>query len=114
MNPTKLANLLNAFLLAQRQMIMTFDTFFNDRRRIPQVPCNTRHRIRQIAYFHMIHESDLVCQQSTCMDRRCYAILCHLLRTTAGLESTEVVDVEEMVAIFLHVLAHDVKNREIQ
>uniref|UniRef100_A0A9I9ED53 DUF8040 domain-containing protein n=1 Tax=Cucumis melo TaxID=3656 RepID=A0A9I9ED53_CUCME len=33
---------------------------------------------------------------------------------TADLESTEHVDVEEMVALFLHVLAHDVKNRQIQ
>ncbi|XP_008444024.1 uncharacterized protein LOC103487473 [Cucumis melo] len=48
------------------------------------------------------------------MDRRCFLILCHLLRTRADLESTEHVDVEEMVALFLHVLAHDVKNRQIQ
>ncbi|XP_050941514.1 protein ALP1-like [Cucumis melo] len=48
------------------------------------------------------------------MDRRCFAILCHLLRTIPGLTSTEVVDVEEMVAMFLHILAHDVKNRVIQ
>uniref|UniRef100_A0A9I9E838 Retrotransposon protein n=1 Tax=Cucumis melo TaxID=3656 RepID=A0A9I9E838_CUCME len=47
------------------------------------------------------------------MDRRCFAILCHLLRTIAGLTSTEVVDVEEMVAMFLHILAHNVKNRVI-
>uniref|UniRef100_A0A9I9E9Y0 DUF8040 domain-containing protein n=1 Tax=Cucumis melo TaxID=3656 RepID=A0A9I9E9Y0_CUCME len=62
----------------------------------------------------MIHESDLVCQQSTRMDRRTFAILCHLLRNVAGLSSTEIVDIEEMVAMFLHVLAHDVKNRVIQ
>ncbi|KAA0042477.1 putative nuclease HARBI1 [Cucumis melo var. makuwa] len=31
-------------------------------------------------------------------------------RTVAGLSSTEIVDVEEMVAMFLHVLTHDVKN----
>ncbi|TYK08389.1 putative nuclease HARBI1 [Cucumis melo var. makuwa] len=48
------------------------------------------------------------------MDRRCFAILCHLLRTSAGLVGTEVIDVEEMVAMFLHILAHDVKNRMIQ
>ncbi|KAA0042272.1 retrotransposon protein [Cucumis melo var. makuwa] len=48
------------------------------------------------------------------MDRRCFAILCHLLRTVAGLTSTEVVDVEEMVAMFLHIVAHDVKNRVIR
>ncbi|KAA0067596.1 retrotransposon protein [Cucumis melo var. makuwa] len=48
------------------------------------------------------------------MDRRTFAILCHLLRIVSGLSSTEIVDVEEMVAMFLHVLAHDVKNRVIQ
>ncbi|KAA0035412.1 putative nuclease HARBI1 [Cucumis melo var. makuwa] len=48
------------------------------------------------------------------MNRRCFAILCHLLRTIGGLTSTEVIDVEEMVAMFLHILAHDVKNRVIQ
>ncbi|KAA0055437.1 putative nuclease HARBI1 [Cucumis melo var. makuwa] len=48
------------------------------------------------------------------MDRRCFAILCHLLRTVAGLTSTEVVDVEEMVAMFLHIVVHDVKNCVIQ
>ena len=62
----------------------------------------------------MIHEFDLVCRQSTCMDRRTFIILCHFLKTVAGLSSTEIVDVEEMVAMFLHVLAHDVKNRIIQ
>uniref|UniRef100_A0A9I9E4A7 DUF8040 domain-containing protein n=1 Tax=Cucumis melo TaxID=3656 RepID=A0A9I9E4A7_CUCME len=52
----------------------------------------------------MIHGSNLVCRQSTRMDRRCFAILCHLLRTIAGLTSTKVADVEEMVAMFLHIL----------
>ena len=86
----------------------------NDSRRITHTPFDTRHRIRQLAYFRMIHMSDLVCRQSTRMDRRTFRILCHLLRTISGLSSIEIVDVEEIVAIFLHVLAHDVKNRVIQ
>ncbi|KAA0063791.1 retrotransposon protein [Cucumis melo var. makuwa] len=45
---------------------------------------------------------------------RTFAILCHLLRTVPGLSSTEIIDVEEMVAMFLHVLAHNVKNRVIK
>ncbi|KAA0046361.1 putative nuclease HARBI1 [Cucumis melo var. makuwa] len=48
------------------------------------------------------------------MDRRTFTILCHLLWTVTGLSSTEIVDVKEMVVMFLHVLAHDVKNRIIQ
>ncbi|KAA0063060.1 retrotransposon protein [Cucumis melo var. makuwa] len=85
----------------------------NNNKRLPHTPPDTRHRIRELAYFRMIHESDLVCRQSTLMDRRTFAILCHLLRNVAGLSSTEIVDVEEMIAMFLHVLAHDVKNREL-
>ena len=34
-----------------------------------------------------------------------------MLRTRGGLEATQYVDVEEMVAIFLHIVAHDIKNR---
>ncbi|KAA0054567.1 retrotransposon protein [Cucumis melo var. makuwa] len=86
----------------------------NNNKRLPHTPPDTRHRIRELAYFRMIHGSDLVCRQSTRMDRRTFAILCHLLRNVAGLSSTEIVDVEEMVAMFLHVLAHDVKNHVIQ
>ncbi|XP_050939301.1 uncharacterized protein LOC103495050 [Cucumis melo] len=48
------------------------------------------------------------------MDRRHFAILCHLLRIIAGLTLTEVIDVEEMVAMFFHILTHDVKNRVLQ
>ncbi|KAL0536142.1 hypothetical protein IC582_025076 [Cucumis melo] len=86
----------------------------NNNKRLPHTPPDTRHRIRELAYFRMIQESDLVCRQSTRMDRRTFAILCHLHRNVAGLSSTEIVDVEEMVAMFLHVPAHDVKNRVIQ
>ncbi|KAA0036563.1 retrotransposon protein [Cucumis melo var. makuwa] len=102
------------FTLAQRQILLTLELLMNDNKRITYTPSDTRHRIRQLAYFRMIHESDLVCRQSTRMDRRTFAILCHLLRTVSSLSSTEIVDVEEMVAMFLHVLAHDVKNRVIQ
>ncbi|TYK08540.1 retrotransposon protein [Cucumis melo var. makuwa] len=82
----------------------------NDNKRLPQTPYDTRHKIRQLAYFRMIHRSDLVCGQSTHMDRRTFAILCHLLRTVAGLSSTKIVNVEEMVTMFLYILAHNVKN----
>ncbi|KAA0047698.1 retrotransposon protein [Cucumis melo var. makuwa] len=79
----------------------------NDTKRITHIPHETRHRIRQLAYLRMIHGSYLVCRQSTRMDRRCFTILCHLLRTIVGLTLTEVIDVEEMVAMFLHILVHD-------
>ncbi|KAL4035615.1 hypothetical protein IC575_004318 [Cucumis melo] len=114
MDEHELASIVNAFIASQRQLLLMLELLKNDTKRITHIPYETRHRIRQLAYFRMIHGSDLVCRQSTRMDRRCFAILCHLLRTIAGLTSTEVVDVEEMVAMFLHILAHDVKNRVIQ
>ncbi|KAA0056666.1 putative nuclease HARBI1 [Cucumis melo var. makuwa] len=45
------------------------------------------------------------------MDQRCFTILCTMLRTRGGLEATQYVDVEETVAIFLYIVAYDVKNR---
>ncbi|KAA0026210.1 putative nuclease HARBI1 [Cucumis melo var. makuwa] len=48
------------------------------------------------------------------MDMRTFAILYHLLKTVTSLSSTEIVDVKEMVAMFLHILVHDVKNCVIQ
>ncbi|TYK15952.1 retrotransposon protein [Cucumis melo var. makuwa] len=48
------------------------------------------------------------------MVKQTFVILCHLLQTVSGLSSTEIVDVEEMVAMFLHIHAHDVKNCVIQ
>ncbi|KAL0560650.1 hypothetical protein IC582_001059 [Cucumis melo] len=93
---------------------MTLELLLNDRKRIEHTSFDSRHRVRQLAYFRLIHESDLCCPQSTLMDRRCFAILFHLLRTTVRLVGTEVIDVEEMVAMFLHIVVHDVKNRMIQ
>ncbi|KAL4028472.1 hypothetical protein IC575_011669 [Cucumis melo] len=114
MDQQTLIGVLTAFTLAQRQILLTLELLMNNNKRLLHTPSDTRHRIRELAYFRMIHESDLVCRQSTRMDRRTSAILCHLLRNVAGLSSTKIVDVKEMVAMFLHVLAHDVKNRVIQ
>ncbi|KAL4013676.1 hypothetical protein IC575_025857 [Cucumis melo] len=114
MDQQTLFGVLTAFTLAQPQILLTLELLMNNNKRLPHTPSNTRHRIRELAYFRMIHESDLVCRQSTRMDRRTFTILYHLLRNVAGLSSIEIVDVEEMVAMFLHVLAHDVKNHVIQ
>ncbi|KAL0540993.1 hypothetical protein IC582_021020 [Cucumis melo] len=114
MDQQTLLSVLTAFTLAQCQILLTLELLMNDNRRITYTPSDTLHKIRQLAYFRMIHESVLVCRQSTRMDRRTFTILCHLLRTVSGLSSTEIVDVEEMVAMFLHVLAHDMKNHVIQ
>uniref|UniRef100_A0A9I9EM38 Retrotransposon protein n=1 Tax=Cucumis melo TaxID=3656 RepID=A0A9I9EM38_CUCME len=94
-------------------MLLTLEALMNDNQRFPYTPYNTRHRIRQLVYFHMIHESDPLSRQSTHMNRLTFAILCHLLKTVASLSSIEIVNVEKMVVMFLHVLAYVVKNHII-
>ena len=57
----------------------------DNNKRLTLIPYDTRHRIRQLAYFCMMHEMDLVCHQSTRMDKWTFAILCPLLRPVTGL-----------------------------
>uniref|UniRef100_A0A9I9E5L7 Retrotransposon protein n=1 Tax=Cucumis melo TaxID=3656 RepID=A0A9I9E5L7_CUCME len=61
MDQQTLLGVLTAFTLAQRQILLTLELLMNDNRRITYTPSDTRHRIRQLAYFRMIHELDLVC-----------------------------------------------------
>ncbi|KAK3187819.1 hypothetical protein Dsin_027380 [Dipteronia sinensis] len=48
------------------------------------------------------------------MDRRTFAVLCELLRNTGRLKTNGLVSIEEQLCIFLHILAHHVKNRTIR
>ena len=48
------------------------------------------------------------------MDRHTFITLCSMLRTMGKLKDSRYVDVEEMVALFFHILAHHVKNRVIK
>ncbi|XP_050378473.1 protein ALP1-like [Argentina anserina] len=48
------------------------------------------------------------------MDRRCFGLLCELLRTDGRIKNDGLVSVEEQVCCFVHTLAHHVKNRTIR
>ena len=48
------------------------------------------------------------------MDRHTFTTLCFMLRTIGKLKDSKYIDVEEMVALFLHILAHHVKNQVIE
>ncbi|KAL4017936.1 hypothetical protein IC575_021513 [Cucumis melo] len=65
MDEHELASIVNAFIASQRQLLLMLELLKNDTKRITHIPYETRHRIRQLAYFRMIHGSDLVCRQST-------------------------------------------------
>ncbi|KAA0066270.1 retrotransposon protein [Cucumis melo var. makuwa] len=112
MDPQEIAAVVSAFTITQRQMLLILEALLNDNKRITHISTDTRHWIRHLTYFRMIHAPDLVCRESTRTDRCCFAIICHLLRTRVRLESTKHVDVEEMVTLFLYVLTHNVKNQQ--
>ncbi|XP_063943220.1 uncharacterized protein LOC108208423 isoform X1 [Daucus carota subsp. sativus] len=57
---------------------------------------------------------DRICREQLRLDIRRFEKLCHLLETKGGLVTTKHVTVKEVVALFLHTLAHDLKNRTIQ
>ena len=80
MSLENIATILIVFTVSQRQLLMTLDELLKDNKRLTYTPYEIRHRIRQLAYFRMIHESDLVCHQSTRMERRTFVVLCNLLR----------------------------------
>jgi hypothetical protein len=71
----------------------------------------TRHKIRSFNLNKMVFESDIAAVANVRMDRRAFHKLCHLLVTEGGLTDTKHMTIEELVATFLHIIGHDVKNR---
>ena len=59
------------------------------------------------------HESDTMCISQLRMDRRCFKKLCDMLERLGGLQPTRNMNIDEQVAIFLHMVAHNVKNRVV-
>ncbi|XP_061368921.1 protein ALP1-like [Gastrolobium bilobum] len=59
----------------------------------------------------IVYITDTACIENTRMDRRSFHSLCDMMKTIGMLQTTSHMGVEEQVAIFLHILAHDVKNR---
>ncbi|XP_010044171.2 protein ALP1-like [Eucalyptus grandis] len=62
----------------------------------------------------LIKSNDLNCVEQLRMDRRTFTLLCELARTIGGLKEDGLVTIEEQMAMFLHILAHHVKNRVIK
>lgn len=76
--------------------------------------CHERSVIREVHFHRIIFISDLACVENTRMDRAAFHKLCTMLKVVGGLVPTKNMDVEELVAMFLHILAHHAKNRIIK
>lgn len=62
----------------------------------------------------MVYASDVRCINELRMDRYTFNKLCTMIRASGKLRDTKNVSVDEMVAMFLNILAHHEKNRVIQ
>ncbi|KAI4991935.1 hypothetical protein ZWY2020_040321 [Hordeum vulgare] len=63
--------------------------------------------------YRLIGESDAMCISQLRMDRRTFHILCEMVRGVSGLKGTRNTSLQEIVASFLYVLSHHLKNRTI-
>uniref|UniRef100_A0A8I6XKJ1 DUF8040 domain-containing protein n=1 Tax=Hordeum vulgare subsp. vulgare TaxID=112509 RepID=A0A8I6XKJ1_HORVV len=63
--------------------------------------------------YRLIGESDAMCISQLRMDRRTFHILCEMVRDVSGLKGTRNTSLEEIVASFLYVLSHHLKNRTV-
>ena len=63
--------------------------------------------------IRLTRESDSVCISQLRMDRRTFDLLCEMVSDVGGLKGTKNMSLEEIVALFLYVLAHHKKNRTI-
>lgn len=77
------------------------------------MPWNEHERAMKRAYWLDSLMNDRICKEQLRMDRSCFDKLCHVLVAKGGLVTTRNVTVLEIVAFFLHTLAHDLKNRTI-
>ena len=84
-----------------------------DRFQHKEVPWNEHERAIKRAYWLDSLMNDRIRKEQLRMDRRCFDKLCEVLVTRGDLVTTRNVTVIEIVAFFLHTLAHDLKNRTI-
>ncbi|XLS68388.1 hypothetical protein HN51_019411, partial [Arachis hypogaea] len=70
--------------------------------------------VRDVSVDRIIYFSDLACIENTIMDRRVFHALYNMLRGVGRLEASRNMGVEEIIAMFLHIIAHDVKIRVIK
>ncbi|MFQ6629606.1 hypothetical protein Gotur_006624 [Gossypium turneri] len=62
----------------------------------------------------LIYASDETCIEQVRMNRTAFFKLCEMLQTLGGLKSSRNILVDEQVAMFLHIIAHHLKNRVIK
>ncbi|KAL2938235.1 L10-interacting MYB domain-containing protein, partial [Bienertia sinuspersici] len=93
--------------------IMVVVGAWSDRFKHKDLSWNEHERAIKRAYWLDSLMNDRICKEQLRIDRRCFDKLCHVLVTREGLVTTRNVIVLEVIAFFLHTLAHDLKYRTI-
>ena len=62
----------------------------------------------------MVFHNDRQCVDNCRMDKRVIAKLCYLLRTHGNLKENRNISINELVVSFLHIIAHNVKNKVLK
>ena len=74
----------------------------------------SRLQIRSLNMHKMLFESDVACVDNCQIDLRSFHKLCMLLTIHGRLKYTKNMKVEELVAMFLHIIAHDKRIRVVK
>ena len=72
-----------------------------------------RENVRVVSTNQMVWMDDTTSINNVRMDRRAFRKLCDMLHIHGGLRPSRNMEMDEMVASFLHVLAHLAKNRVV-
>ena len=72
-----------------------------------------RANVRVVNMNQMVWMDDTTFINNVRMDKRAFRKLCDMLHIHGGLRSSKNMEMDEMVASFLHVLAHHAKNRVV-
>lgn len=79
----------------------------------PRIQYSLSNMDRAAILHRYAYESDNMCISQLRMNMGCFKKLCNMLGTLGGLRASRNMDIDEQVAIFLHIMAHNVKVRVI-
>jgi len=102
-----MAQAMNGFYLCVCMVIML-------RKQHIGVPYTMNFSAKRAYLKGLVYSSDVSCYNLLRMHRATFDTLCCMLTDVGGLRPSKNMLVDEQVAIFLHILAHHVKNRVIQ
>ncbi|KAL2905354.1 TGF-beta-activated kinase 1 and MAP3K7-binding protein 2, partial [Bienertia sinuspersici] len=95
-------------------IMIVVDAWYGQKYRVNEVTWNEHERALKRATWMKTLKNNRICREQLRLDIHCFEKLCHILQSKGGLVTTRNVTVKEIVALFLHTLAHDLKNRAIQ